>query len=412
MGTHLALHRQHEGLTPQQIKQIRLSLGWTQARVAIVVGVHRLTISRWECGKQRPSYSLALRLELLARSRPERKQAPAVARPETPTPAASTASSALRREVQARLAGRQVIASVSGGKDSAAMSLYLHELGIEHQRVFMDTGWEAPITYEYLRGELPKVIGPITWIRAERQMEDLIRHKGLFPGRRIRYCTQELKVLPMIRHLRGLIEAGQELINAVGIRAAESSARSQLSEWEWQEGFDCEVWRPLLRWTEQDVIDIHRRHGLKPNPLYLQGAARVGCWPCIYARKSEIRLIAETDPERIVRLRVLEGEVGAAARKRAERDGRELTNMPAWFQNPVSRPGPDGKRDGSCWPIEQVVAWSRTALRGPTQDKDEFLLSSQMDGCMRWGLCDVGKGTAEGEAPEAQASGPRLAIGT
>lgn len=292
------------------------------------------------------------------------------------------------------------------------MSLYLHELGIEHQRVFMDTGWEAPITYEYLRGELPKVIGPINWIRAERQMEDLIRHKGLFPGRRIRYCTQELKVLPMIRHLRGLIEAVQELINAVGIRAAESSARSQLCEWEWQEGFDCEVWRPLLRWTEQDVIDIHRRHGLKPNPLYLQGAARVGCWPCIYARKSEIRLIAETDPQRIVRLRVLEDEVGAAARKRAERDGRELTNMPAWFQNPISRPGPDGKRDGSCWPIEQVVAWSRTALRGPTQDKDEFLLSSQMDGCMRWGLCDVGKGTAEGEAPEAQPSSHRLAVGT
>lgn len=291
------------------------------------------------------------------------------------------------------------------------MSLYLHELGIDHQRVFMDTGWESPITYEYLRGELPKIIGPITWIRGERQMEDLIRHKGLFPGRRIRYCTQELKVLPMIRYLKGLIDAGQELINAVGIRAAESTARSQLSEWEWQEGFDCEVWRPLLRWTEQDVIDIHRRHGLKPNPLYLLGAARVGCWPCIYARKSEIRLIAETDPERIVRLRVLEDEVGVAARKRAERDGRELTNMPAWFQNPVSRPGPDGKRDGSCWPIEQVVAWSRTAFRGPAQDKDEFLLSSQMDGCMRWGLCDVGSGAEVGDALAVQPGGRRLAVG-
>lgn len=412
MGGHLAIHRQQEKLTPQQIKQLRQSLGWTQARVALVIGVHPLTISRWECGKQRPSYSLALRLELLARSGSERKQSPAVARPAKSTASASMAPSSLRREVQARLEGRQVVASISGGKDSAAMSLYLHELGIDHQRVFMDTGWESPITYEYLRGELPKIIGPITWIRGERQMEDLIRHKGLFPGRRIRYCTQELKVLPMIRYLRGLIEAGQELINAVGIRAAESSARSQLSEWEWQEGFDCEVWRPLLRWTEQDVIDIHRRHGLKPNPLYLRGAARVGCWPCIYARKSEIRLIAETDPERIVRLRVLEDEVGVAARKRAERDGRELTNMPAWFQNPVSRPGPDGKRDGSCWPIEQVVAWSRTALRGPTQDKDEFLLSSQMDGCMRWGLCDVGSGADVIDAPEAQTRSHRLTVCT
>lgn len=42
-----------------------------------------------------------------------------------------------------RIAGRRVVASVSGGKDSGAMSLYLTELGIEHDRVFMDTGWEA-----------------------------------------------------------------------------------------------------------------------------------------------------------------------------------------------------------------------------------------------------------------------------
>lgn len=411
MGTHLALQRQQEGLTPQQIKQLRLSLGWTQARVALVIGVHRLTISRWECGRQRPSYALGLRLELLARSGSERQQVSGVAPSAATTSKASRDLSCLRRELQARLEGRQVVASISGGKDSAAMSLHLHELGIDHQRVFMDTGWESPITYEYLRGELPKIIGPITWIRGERQMEDLIRHKGMFPGRRIRYCMQELKVFPMIRYLKGLVEAGQEPINAVGIRAAESIARSQLSEWDWQEGFDCAVWRPLLRWTEQEVIDIHRRHGLKPNPLYLLGAARVGCWPCIYARKSEIRLIAETDPERIVRLRVLEDEVEVAARKRAERDGRELTNAPAWFQNPVSRPGPDGKRDGSCWPIEQVVAWSRTAFRGPTQDKDEFLLSSQMDGCMRWGLCDVGTGAEVGDAAEAQPGSRRLALG-
>src|SRR6185312_16096551 len=66
-----------------------------------------------------------------------------------------------------RIAGRSVVASISGGKDSAAMSLYLHEMGIEHDRVFMDTGWEHPATYEYLAGELPRVIGPITTLRAD-----------------------------------------------------------------------------------------------------------------------------------------------------------------------------------------------------------------------------------------------------
>jgi 3'-phosphoadenosine 5'-phosphosulfate sulfotransferase (PAPS reductase)/FAD synthetase len=202
-----------------------------------------------------------------------------------------------------RLAGRRVVASISGGKDSAAMSLWLKEQGIDHDRVFMDTGWEHPKTYEYLRGELSRVIGPITEIRGPRLMTDLIRHKGMFPSKRRRFCTQELKVFPMQRHLAALVEAGADVVNAVGIRRAESEARSKLEEWEWSDGFDCETWRPLLLWSEADVIDIHKRHGLPPNPLYLLGASRVGCWPCIYARKAEIRLIADIDPERIDQIR-------------------------------------------------------------------------------------------------------------
>ena len=43
-----------------------------------------------------------------------------------------------------------VVANVSGGKDSTALSLHLAELGIEHRRVFADTGWEHPDTYAYL----------------------------------------------------------------------------------------------------------------------------------------------------------------------------------------------------------------------------------------------------------------------
>jgi 3'-phosphoadenosine 5'-phosphosulfate sulfotransferase (PAPS reductase)/FAD synthetase len=82
------------------------------------------------------------------------------------------------KELSERLAGRRVIASVSGGKDSAAMCLWLREQGIEHDRVFMDTGWEHDLTYEYLRGPLTALLGPIVEIRAPLLMEDLIRKKG------------------------------------------------------------------------------------------------------------------------------------------------------------------------------------------------------------------------------------------
>lgn len=368
------------GNVPAILRALRSRLDWTQGRLAAALAVHRSTISRWECGRNQPSATSARRLRALTQG----------------MRFGNARRESLRGELLAKLNGRRPVASISGGKDSAAMSLFLSELGIDHDRVFLDTGWESDLTYEYLRSELARALGPIRWVRGPRQMEELIAHKGMFPSRLRRYCTQELKVLPMAQYLRSLMDGGQDVVNVVGIRAAESEARARLAEWEWEDGFDCEVWRPLLRWSEAEVIAIHRRHGLSPNPLYLLGANRVGCWPCIYARKSEIRLIAETDPRRIVRLRVLEEQVGEQAAERARLQGIHLASRPSWFQNRLSTRLPNGKRDGTCWPIEKVVAWSKTPTRGVDLSQDEFLLASRSDGCMRWGLC-----ATEPEGPES-----------
>ena len=137
--------------------------------------------------------------------------------------------------LKARINGRRLVASISGGKDSAAMSLYLMELGLEHDRVFMDTGWEHPDTYEYLRGPLTAKLGPIVEIRNEKfpgGMPDLVRLKGMFPSRTRRFCTHKLKVEPMQGYIRKLVEQGEDVLNAVGIRAAESEARKNMPEWE------------------------------------------------------------------------------------------------------------------------------------------------------------------------------------
>ncbi len=148
------------------------------------------------------------------------------------------------QEIRDRIGDRMVVASISGGKDSAAMSLYLLDLEIEHRRVFMDTGWEHAATYEYLRGELTRMIGPIEEIRSEGLfdasyeypfgtegggMEALIRKKAMFPSRQRRFCTQELKVKPMLRYIAALDE---DVVNTVGIRAAESQSRATMAEWE------------------------------------------------------------------------------------------------------------------------------------------------------------------------------------
>lgn len=269
-------------------------------------------------------------------------------------------------ELKAKIDGRLVVASVSGGKDSAAMCLHLQELDIPHERVFMDTGWENERTYEYLRGTLTEKLGPIQELRGKFDMVRLIRKKAMFPSRLRRYCTEELKFFPIRDYLSGLDE---EPINTVGIRAGESKARAKMPEWEFSKELDCDVWRPIHKWTQQQVIDIHTRHELRPNPLYLKGASRVGCWPCIFARKAEIRFIADEDPERIDLLEQLELELSEKAGAPRSFFHAKTTDV---------RP---------LWPIREVVEWSRTSFGGK---QFEFLAAGDSEaGCMRWGLCET-----------------------
>ena len=274
------------------------------------------------------------------------------------------------------LKGRHVVCSVSGGKDSTAMALWMIENEIPFTSIFCDTGWEQAITYEYIQGELTRAIGPITVLQPKRGMVELVQHKGMFPSRLRRFCTSELKVKPIIKYLSEQLDAGIDCCNAVGIRAGESKARSQLPEWEWNKDFDAETWRPLLRWTEQDVIDMILRHGVMPNPLYLKGASRVGCWPCIFSRKSELRFIAENDPDRIDLIELIEGKVAVAARARAAAKGQVLERDPTFFQ---SRSG-----TGACIPIRKMVEWSKTTRGGKQYD----MFAEQPEGCVRWGLCE------------------------
>lgn len=273
-----------------------------------------------------------------------------------------------------KLAGRKAILSVSGGKDSAATSLYLRELGLDHVRVFADTGWEHPATYEYLRGPLTEALGPIHEVRAAKNMEQQIVEWAMFPSRVTKWCTRTLKIEPLIAFVKSFDE---EVVSVVGVRADESAKRALMPEWEYADGFDCDVWRPIIRWSEADVIAIHKRHGLAPNPLYLRGMSRVGCWPCIHAKKDEIRLISKLDPARIERIRNLEAFVAPKKAAMREAAGEPPGEGPTFFHG----------HGGKMIPIDQVVRWSRTRRGGKAQRSEE-LFADFNDGCARWGMCE------------------------
>lgn len=113
------------------------------------------------------------------------------------------------------------------------------------------------------------------------------------------------------------------------------------------------------------------------------------CWPCIFARKSEIRKIADTDPARIDEIRALEAELGEKMTARAAAKGEPVRMLPTFFQG-TGRDSKDGVRGaGLGTPIDQVVEWSRTLRGGKEEDRQEELFAVADEGCMRWGLCET-----------------------
>lgn len=288
---------------------------------------------------------------------------------------------------------RPIVCSVSGGKDSVAMALWIKfekklEETNEVHYVFADTGWEHPVLYKYI----DEVVKPLLGDKFKRVVSkkypggitDLVEKRGMFPSRKIRFCTQELKVFPIRDYIK---EVAPDCVNAVGIRAEESFRRSQMEEWEGGGPMDCDTWRPLINWILPEVVEIHTRYNIKPCSLYYRPelpASRVGCHPCIMSRKSEIRAVAEFDPDRIVQIRTMEEKVAEKARERYAKKGETFESLgytpPTFFQ---SREG-----DGSMWPIDEVAKWSKTSWGGK---QNEFLFAAKTPsdlGCSMWGLCE------------------------
>jgi 3'-phosphoadenosine 5'-phosphosulfate sulfotransferase (PAPS reductase)/FAD synthetase len=189
------------------------------------------------------------------------------------------------------------------------------------------------------------------------------------------------------------VDISGAVINIVGVRREESRERSQLPERDKPKGRikfpdDTEIWRPILRWTKEDVIAIHRRHGLAPNPLYLKGADRVGCWPCVCSGKKAIRLVADLDPARIDEIRQLEADVQELARARYAARGESLLGYtpPTMFSRALTKAELAERDDdikSTNRPIDEAVAWSRTSHGG--RQYDWFFEGTPS--CVEWGLC-------------------------
>lgn len=305
------------------------------------------------------------------------------------------------------------VVSVSGGKDSTALLL----LAIDRQpdnllAVFADTGNEHDLTYKYIR-YLNDTVFPIRTVRADftRQIAgkreyvltkwadkgvpqehidrasaalvptgnaflDLCIWKGRFPSTRAAFCSEELKRNPiMIQVHNPIIDAGDDVISWQGVRRDESIRRSHLPERECKKVFDngAELWnyRPILDWSSDDCFAMHRKHGIKHNPLYEMGMGRVGCMPCINCRKDELLEISKRFPEVIER--IAEWEI--IVKEASKRSGATFFSAPS---------------NDNDWSAKQtihtVVEWAKTSRGGKQYD---FIRMDDGPSCTSiYGLCE------------------------
>jgi len=309
----------------------------------------------------------------------------------------------------------QHLVSVSGGKDSTAVYLLALESGRPFRAVFADTGNEHEATLEYVARLHERTGGPkVETVRADfsRQLAqhrayllrewpkqgiadaivqraadlheptgnpflDLCISRGRFPSRMAQFCTGELKEIPITTQIVGPMLKAGPVLQWIGVRADESRSRARQPRYHRHESGST-IWRPIFRWNLDAVWAQHRKHALRPNPLYAQGMGRVGCMPCVNCRKSELRGIAQRFPDHIDRIEAWEAIVSAANKRQSSTFFPAVTD-PAYADRPTIFPR-----------IRTLVDWSHTSRGG----RQYALFFDQQSG----GGCNSDLGLCEGTA--------------
>ncbi len=202
--------------------------------------------------------------------------------------------------------GALVAVSHSGGKDSQCMTILLSRIVPREQLLVVHAPLgevEWPGTVEHIERtippDVPLVLAPVA---SGKTLLDRIEERGMFPSSSARWCTSDFKRTPIERELRRYLKAhprfGGRIVNAMGMRASESAARSKLTPWRrsdrssraGREWFD---WLPIHGFEKAEVFRIIRDAGQSPHWAYAAGMSRLSCSFCILASRADLCRAAE-----------------------------------------------------------------------------------------------------------------------
>jgi len=182
------------------------------------------------------------------------------------------------------------ILGLSGGKDSTALAVWMRshhpELPIEY--FFCDTHKELPETYDYLKRIEARLGIRIHYLSTERGFDHhLDVYGGLLPSPRMRWCTVQMKIVPLEKWV-----GDDNVISYVGIRADEN-----------RDGYistkpNIKAVYPFKEHglVKEDILRLLDESGIGM-PDYYRWRSRSGCYFCFFQRKYEWVMLAEEHPD-------------------------------------------------------------------------------------------------------------------
>lgn len=197
------------------------------------------------------------------------------------------------------------VLGLSGGKDSAALAIYLKEQYPEvHERTeyfFSDTGSELKEVYNFL-DRMESYLGrEILKLSSGRPFEHWLKiHNDFLPSPTARWCTRVMKMKPFEDYV-----GVEPTISYIGIRADENR-EGYLSS-----NLNIRAAYPFVEdgLVKENVFDILERSvGV---PEYYKWRSRSGCYFCFYQQKREWLGLKVNHPELFEKAVEIEKVAGA-----------------------------------------------------------------------------------------------------
>lgn len=321
----------------------------------------------------------------------------------------------------------------SGGKDSTAVLqlvwMALERLPIERRTktvhvISTDTLVENPVVASWVTSSLRTMSEtakaksvPVTPHRLTPKVEDtfwvnLIGKGYPAPRPKFRWCTERLKIKPSNAFVRSMVASHGEVILVLGIRKAESSARSRaMSKAEKGRVRDrlspnsslpnSLIYSPIESWTNDEVwmflMDIPNPWGYKNKDLLTmyQGASadgecplvvdsstpscgdsRFGCWTCtLVERDKSMSAMIQNDEEKEWMLPLLElrNELDISD-DRHLRDFRRMNGTITLFHEQAVH-GPYTQESRARWLTKLLAAQTWIRANGPEYVRDVELIT-------------------------------------